>query len=140
MSKEERISYYLFEAEKFHRAAVEELSRWELERKDEIIRDAAEKAWNAIVQATNALLIAKGVEEERIRSHRERRLALAQLELKDLTVKQKGFSDRYSAREYKLHALCFYEGEYVPEAVKEDVVEKVRRYIEDVKAIAGLEA
>ncbi len=134
MIREGRILYYLAEAEKFYNVALEEFDRWRRDRRDEIIRDATEKAWNAVLQATNALLMAKGVEEDRIKSHRERRLELARLEATNPKIKEMGFRDRFSAREHQLHMLCFYEGEYLPEDVK-DNLEKVRRYIEDVKAL-----
>jgi uncharacterized protein (UPF0332 family) len=53
----------------------------ENEKVDIAIRNAAEKAWNAMLQATNAILLAKGF-EDKIRSHRERRLALDTIMLK----------------------------------------------------------
>jgi len=57
---EERLSYYVSEAKKFLEAALIEFERGEKEKSDVIIRDAAEKAWNAVLQATNALLIGRG--------------------------------------------------------------------------------
>lgn len=114
-----------------------EFKLWEKERKDELIRNAAEKGWNAVVQATNALLIAKGYPEEVVRSHKGRRLALEELELKDPKVAEKGLRDRFGAREHHLHVRCFYEGEYLPEKIKEDLL-KVVKYIDDVEKILGL--
>ena len=57
MIEHERIAYYLSEAKKFAEAALIELRRWEKEKIDVVMRDAAEKAWNAVLQATNALLL-----------------------------------------------------------------------------------
>lgn len=69
-----------------------------------------------------------------MKSRRERRLALAELELKDRDVREKGLRDRFGAREYHLHVLCFYEGEYTPKIIEEEL-EKVHRYVEDVRAL-----
>jgi hypothetical protein len=134
---EDRISYYVSEARKFLEAAFIEFERGEKECRDVLIRDAAEKAWNAIIQATNALLLSKGFPEEKIRSHRDRRLALNSLELRGPEMRAKGFRDRFGAGEHYLHEMCFYEGEYLPEGVKDDLL-KARSYIEDVeKALKG---
>jgi len=131
---EERISYYVSEAEKFLKASLIEFERGKKEKSDVIIRDAAEKAWNAVLQATNVLLIGRGFAEEKVKSHRERRLALNLLELKDPQIRARGFRDRFGAREHYLHEMCFYEGEYLPEGVIDDIL-KVKSYIEDVEEV-----
>jgi len=95
---EEKVAHYVSEARKFLEAALMEFERGEKERSDVIIRDAAEKAWNAVLQATNALLIGTGFPEEKVRSHRDRRLALNSLELKNPQIKARGFRDRFGAR------------------------------------------
>jgi len=128
------VYHYISEARKFAESAVAEFGRWEKEKEDVLIRDAAEKAWNAVLQATNALLLGRGFPEEKIRSHKDRRLALDTLELRDSQVREKGFRDRFGAREHNLHERCFYEGEYVPEKIKEDIL-KAREYVEDVKQL-----
>jgi len=134
MIEHKRIASYLSEARKFAEAALTEFGRWEKEKTDVVMRDAAEKAWNAVIQATNALLLGRGFSEEKIKSHRERRLALDILQSKDSEVRNKGLRDRFSAREHNLHERCFYEGEYVPEGVKEDIW-KAKEYVEDVTKI-----
>jgi len=134
---EERASYYVSEAKKFLKAALIEFERGEKKKSDVIIRDAAEKAWNAVLQATNALLIGRGFPEEKVKSHRDRRLALNSLELRDPQIRAKGFRDRFGAREHYLHEMCFYEGEYLPEGIRDDI-SKVKSYIDDVeKALKG---
>ena len=75
-----------------------------------------------------------GFPEEEIKSHRERRLALDVLQYKDSQVRDMGLRDRFSAREHNLHERCFYEGEYLPEGVKEDIW-KAKAYVEDVMKI-----
>jgi len=131
---EDRVSHYVSEAKKFLKAALIEFERGEKEKSDVMIRDAAEKAWNAILQATNALLIGRGFPEEKVKSHRDRRLALSSLELKDPQIMARGFRDRFGAREHYLHEMCFYEGEYLSEGVRDDI-SKAKSYIEDVEEV-----
>lgn len=133
MAKEERVTHSISESKKFVGAALDEFERGEKEKNDVLIRDAAEKAWNAVLQATNALLIARGFPEERIKTHRDRRLALDGLESKDLDVRDKGFRDRFGAREHHLHERCFYDGEYLPEKVREDIL-KAKEYVDDIES------
>jgi len=130
---EERVTHFVSESKKFIDAALTEFERGEKEKADVLIRDAAEKAWNAVLQATNALLIAKGFPEEGIKTHRDRRLALDSLESKDLDVRDRGFRDRFGAREYHLHERCFYDGEYLPEKVREDIL-KAKEYVDDIES------
>lgn len=67
---------FLEEARKFLDAAFREFEKGVKEGKDEEIRDAAEKAWNATIQATTALLLTKGFSEEEIKTYRQKRLTL----------------------------------------------------------------
>jgi len=131
---EERVAHFVSESKKFIDAALTEFERGEKEKTDVLIRDAAEKAWNAVLQATNALLIAKGFPEEGIKTHRDRRLALDGLESKDLDVRDRGFRDRFGAREHHLHERCFYDGEYLPEKVREDIL-KAKEYVDDIESL-----
>ena len=96
------------------------------------IRDSAEKAWNAVVQAINALLIHyTGVMP---RSHFERRKMLRELERSVREVGELGFSDRYLARFKILHGETFYEGVIDIEQIKDEMV-KVKKIIEDVEKL-----
>jgi len=93
------------------------------------IRDSAEKAWNAVVQAINALLLHyTGVMP---RSHFERRKMLRELEKSVREVGELGLSDRYMARFKILHGETFYEGIIDAEQLKDEMV-KVKKIIEDV--------
>ncbi len=121
----------LYEARKFLDSALKEFERGVKEGRDETIRDAAEKAWNATIQATTALLITRGFEEERIKTYRQKRLALEELSIKDHEVEQLGLGDRLMAREYTLHIRCFYDGEYTVEVIRKEL-EKVKQYVDDV--------
>ena len=128
---EDLVSRYLAEARKFISAAEEELRLGLSSGKDELIRNAAEKAWNAVVQATTALLLARGWPEEAVRTYRQKRLAL-----RDGDVKALGLPDRFMAREYTLHIRCFYDGEYTPKAIEAEVA-KVRAYVADITRLVG---
>jgi HEPN domain-containing protein len=96
------------------------------------IRDSAEKAWNAVVQAINALLLHyTGVMP---RSHFERRKMLRELERSVREVGELGLSDRYMARFKILHGETFYEGVIDIEQLKDEMV-KVKKIIEDVEKL-----
>lgn len=71
------------------------------------IRDSAEKAWNAVVQAVNALLLERTSKIPS--SHFERRM-LRKIEVKDSDVSRSGILDRYIARYKVLHGETFHEG------------------------------
>ena len=129
---EERIRVYLGDAREFLREAEEEFRRG-VESGDLIkVRDAAEKAWNAVVQATNALLLhALGKVPS---SHFERRKMLSMLEDKLEVAEKLGFRDRYSARERNLHELTFQEGIVDLDEVRREL-KKAEKYINDVSSL-----
>jgi uncharacterized protein (UPF0332 family) len=79
---------FLDEARKFLAAAIIEFERGVKEGKDETIRDAVEKAWNATVQATTALLLAKGFNENDVKTYKQKRLTLEELNTKDNQIKR----------------------------------------------------
>jgi len=122
---------FLDEARKFLDAAFMEFEKGVREGRDEVIRDAAEKAWNATIQATTALLLAKGFKEEDVKTYRQKRLTLEELNIKDEEVRRLGLGDRFMAREYRLHVRCFYDGEYSVDALREEL-EKSKQYIDDI--------
>ncbi len=61
----------LEEARKFLEEALKEFERGRRRKDTTLIRDASEKAWGAVVQATNNLFERKGLPVPR--THRERR-------------------------------------------------------------------
>jgi hypothetical protein len=94
------------------------------------IRDSAEKAWNAVVQAISALIIYyTGVTPM---SHFERRRKLRQLERSVREVGELGLADRYVARFGVLHGETFYEGVIDVEQLRDEMV-RVGRIIGDVE-------
>jgi hypothetical protein len=96
------------------------------------VRDAAEKAWNAVVQATDALIYA--FTGSRPLSHYERRVALREIERRFEGVKRLGLRDRYMARYKVLHGETFYEG-VVDLGEVEVELEKVEEYVRDVELL-----
>jgi hypothetical protein len=128
----EYVRLKLQEAWEFLRAAEEQFksARSEVE-----IRDAAEKAWGAVVHATDALVYA--LSGRKPLSHFERRRALRELEEKVEAVRRLGLRDRYMARYKALHET-FYEGVVDREEIRLEL-EKARRYVEDVERSLGRE-
>jgi len=128
----ERIKVYLKDAWEFYRRGAREVKEG-LERKDSyLVRDGAEKLWNAVIQATNALVLSLlGTTPA---SHWERRRKLYELEESYEIIERLGLSDRYSARERHLHGLTFYEGIIDEELLRREII-KVERYLKDVEKI-----
>jgi len=122
----------LGEADELARRAIEEFRKGVSERDELAVRDAAEKAWNAVVQATNALILS--LLGELPTSHFERRKMLRELEKRFDEVAKAGILDRYMARYRVLHGETFYEG-IIDVEMLEAEFEKVVKYIEDVRAI-----
>jgi hypothetical protein len=125
----DRSRLYLEDAFHFYEEALEEFRRGIEENNSYRVRDAAEKAWNAIVQATNSLLLR--YMEKIPSSHWERRRLLRDMEGKP-GFERYMFRDRYGARERNLHELVFYEGIIDIEDIRYEL-EKARSYLEDVK-------
>ena len=96
-------------------------------------RDAAEKAWNAVVQAADALVVE--LLGRRPRSHRERRDALWEIERRVPVLD--GVYDRYNARFQRLHGEMFYEGLVDPVdlekelAKAEDFVRRIEEFLRE---------
>jgi hypothetical protein len=101
------------------------------------VRDAAKKAWDAVVQVTNALILILYYLGKTPSSHWERRRLLSELEKTEPKIEGLGFRDRYSAKEKNLHETIFYEG-LVDIDEAEFKLEKARRYVDDVKKLLGL--
>jgi hypothetical protein len=103
-----KVKVYMDDSVKFIEEALKEF-KVGVENNDAIrIRDVAEKAWNAVVQATNALILYYLGKTPS--SHWERRRLLRELERVKPEVESLGLRDRYSAREGNLYELVFYEG------------------------------
>jgi len=126
----ERVRIYLEDAWEFYRRGREELLRGLEKGYVYEVRDGAEKLWNAVVQATNALILhLLGLVPA---SHWEWRRKLMELEGRFEEVGKLGLCDRYCARERHLRGMTFYEG-IVDEDLLRYEVQKVERYLRDVE-------
>jgi hypothetical protein len=129
---EDVVKTLLASARKLYERALREFEE-AVARNDVIgIRDSAEKAWNAVVQAINALIIYyTGVTPM---SHFERRRKLRELERSAREVGELGLADRYVARFGVLHGETFYEGVIDVEQLRDEMV-RVGRIIGDVEKL-----
>jgi len=118
------------EAETFLKVAREEFEAAVAKNDVVRIRDSAEKAWNAVVQSTNGLLLA--LTGRLPLSHYERRVMLRDAEKSNLKVRELGVRDRYMARFRVLHGETFYEGVVDIEELRLEL-DKVEEYINDIK-------
>lgn len=96
------------------------------------LRDSAEKAWNAVVQAVDALILRRTGKIPS--SHFERRRILRELEKSDERIEGLGILDRYMARYKVLHGETFYEGIIDVEQLKVEM-EKVEKLVQDIKGV-----
>lgn len=101
------VSELLKSADEFIELAFREFEEGIAKKSNVKLRDSAEKAWSAVVQAVNALILKK--EGHIPRSHYERRIALRNLEKSNEHLKELGIHDRYGARSRLLHGEVFYE-------------------------------
>jgi len=93
------------------------------------IRDGAEKAWNAIVQATDHLMQRRGrTPVPGGDAHRDRRNFLEEIGRWDLAQKYAYLSER-------LHGDVFYAGERLPADTFRRYLDEVRDYLSRVSAL-----
>ncbi len=118
--------------EEIYKGAVEELEKASREGKPTLLRNACEKGWLSVVEATNLLFLKRGLEPAE--SHKDRREKLWKLESEDDTIMTLGLYDRVNARAFNLHVQGFYEGALDEESVRREL-EKVRKYIDDVEKL-----
>ncbi len=128
----ERLNVYLKDAFNFYDEAVKELEAGVRGNDVYRIRDAAEKAWNAVIQAANSLTLKYMGKVPS--SHWERRKLLRELEVQRPELKKHSFRDRYGARERHLHEMVFYEGIIDLEDIKYEF-EAVASFLNEVKEL-----
>ena len=135
MSVVDRVQVYFEDARRFFEESIKEFEEGVRENNPYKIRDSAEKAWNAVVQATNALILK--LSGKLPSSHWERRRMLRELETRIPEIGKLMLRDRYGARERHLHEMVFYEGNIDVEDIRYEL-EKVRAYLDDVSKALGL--
>lgn len=132
-----RVEMFLRDAKDFLKRGVEELEEG-VKISDQLkIRDAAEKLWNAVISATNALIL--HYLDVVPASHWERRKLLEKLEDTIPKIEGLGFRDRYGARERYLHEMTFYDGIIDIEMLRREI-EKVKKYVADVEDTLAMKA
>jgi hypothetical protein len=127
------VGKYLDDARVLYREALNELERWRQTQDEAVLRDAAEKGWGAVTQATNDLLDTYG--RKAPRGTGARRSELLALERQDRQLRSLRLQDRFSSAEVVLHLDCFYDGTCPASLVTEIVVERVKEYLDDVTEI-----
>lgn len=128
MTLAQDVSETFADAHAVHAASLERLDSGD-------IRDAAEKAWCAIVRATDALVLARtGVAPERS-PHTTR--GLHALVREDGRVGR--LLDRYNVAQSALHGNCFYHGVCEPVDRMEQLIRGVAGYIQDTQELAGFQ-
>ena len=114
------------DAEEMYAAALERLAA-------DDIRDAADKAWCAALQATNALILARTGElppRSPATTRGLRQLAAAEPAMRPL-------QSRYSERRDLLHGDCFYSGDCEPVEDTERLIRETADYIEHARRLAA---
>lgn len=126
MTLAQDVSGILADAHAIHAASLERLEAGD-------IRDAAEKAWCAIVRATDALVLARtGTAPERS-PHTTR--GLKSLAQEDGRVRE--LLDRYYVAQSDLHGNCFYHGLCDPVDKTEQLIRGAAGYIQDAEALVN---
>lgn len=110
--------------------ANEEYKKFEEKRDPLLLRDASEKAWLAVILATDLLLTTSGIGKPS--SYKERKNMLRTLLAKEPNLAALGIDDKFYARAYKLHILGFHEGALDPVDIQEEF-KKTEEYLKIVK-------
>ena len=126
MLRSERAKFLIDDAWSLHRDALEMVQQGRL-------RNAAEKAWGATRQATDALILERtgrepgttGITYRSIRGLRHQSTGLESL------------ANRYSQRMQDLHGSCFYDGILEPEEPIVRDIEATADYVRDAGRLAG---
>ena len=97
------------------------------------IRDAAEKAWCATKQATDALILARTGTEPEFSPDTTR--GLVRIAAVDSAINP--LAGRYYSRQGHLHGTCFYLGDCEPVDEVERRIRQTADYISDAARLAG---
>ncbi|MBI2968604.1 MAG: hypothetical protein HYY40_12445 [Bacteroidetes bacterium] len=122
------------EAETFYTLALKEYNTGKRKKDDKTIRQGAEKAWNAAVQATKALAIKSGKNIPRSFNAQLLRIREIEKDKKSIINGYPLLSNMFSNFASRLHGNCFYHGEYRTDEL--DIhIEDVKQYIHIIKNI-----
>ena len=122
---DQKVEAMFKDAKSLYQEAIEELDKGR-------VRDAAEKAWGATVQATNALILARTGEE--VEGARGTTKAFMELIKRDERLEM--LVGRFFTRESFLHRHCFYMGILEPRDEIERRIRETMEYIYDAERMA----
>lgn len=126
----ERVKELFKDADFLCQQAIEEL-----EKGEDKLRDAAEKAWGAALKSTNALILARAGRE--LEGAKDTTTELHKLAGKDKEIDEK-LIGRYHTRRDFLHGDCFYMGVCEPKDEIERRIRETNLYIEDARRLARI--
>ena len=125
---------YLDDARALYAHALRELADWQHSQDEVLLRDAAEKTWGAVTQATNELL---QVYDRTVPSGTgARRSSLNAIERQNRRIRRLRMLARFTTVEGVLHKDCFDDG-YCPLPLITDVIDDAQEYIDDVEALSN---
>ena len=125
MTLAQDVSDILADAHAIQAASIERLDAGD-------IRDAAEKAWCAMVRVTDALILARtGVAPERL-LHTTKGLQTLAVEDKRVGI----LLERYYIAQSALHVDCFCDESFEPIDYTERLIHGVAGYVADAEALA----
>jgi hypothetical protein len=124
---------YFEDAKTLYNEALRELERWQQTQDLTTLRDAAEKAWGAVTQASNEVIDAYG----RVvpSGTGARRQELARLERQHRQLRSLGLQGTFSTAELVLHRDCFYDGNCPLPYVVDTLVQDVKEFLDAVEQV-----
>ena len=125
---------YLNDAKALYAHARRELAAWRESQDEVVLRDAAEKTWGAVTQATNELL--QAYDRPVPSGTGARRSGLNAIERQNRRIRRLRMLDRFTTVEGVLHKDCFYDG-YCPLPLITDVIEDAQEYLDDVESLSN---
>ena len=128
------MGHYLDDAKAMYRHAMLELETWRQSEDEIVLRDASEKVWGSITQATNELL--QAYDRPVPSGTGARRSGLNAIGRQHRQLRRFRMLDRFNTVENVLHKECFYDG-YCPLPLVTDVIEDAREYLDDVEALSN---
>ena len=125
---------YWDDAEAMYRHALAELAMWRQSDDEIVLRDASEKVWGAVTQATNELL--EAYDRPVPSGTGARRSGLNAIARQNRQFRRFRMLERFNTVENVLHKECFYDG-FCPLPLVTDVIEDAREYLDDVDALCN---
>ena len=139
MLEAKRVKALFEEADAFNAEALERLDdatkHWD---RRELSR-AAEKAWAATLQATNALVLAHTGVETKLDVHNDRETGTRLDSLRPRTPELKNLIDKYTEQWVYLFGLVLCDGNVDPIDATIEEIQSVAEYIRDAERLAGVE-